>query len=365
MLNRRRALLSALTLPAWSHVRWAGAAAVADPAERPATTSPKAAAALLTAVARAGARLVAVGERGIVLLSNDDGLSWRQAASPVSVMLTSVRFASEHIGWAVGHSGIVLKTENGGTSWTRQLDGAQAARLALEEAKARMAQSADAAVRLEVADAERGVRDGADKPFLDLLVSGEQDCLVVGAYGQALRTRDGGLTWESWKSRLPNPKGSHLYGVQAAGKTLYIAGEIGLALRSDDGGERFTRLQTPYEGSFFGVLATGPERALLFGLNGNAFATEDSGAHWARVDAGTNASLSGAVRLQGGEIVLASFAGGLRLARSLSGRFFALAAGQPQPIVGLVQARDGALIVVGARGPRRIAPATLAKVLLP
>jgi photosystem II stability/assembly factor-like uncharacterized protein len=362
---RRRALLMTLACGGWSLGRAAGAAPVADPAERAATASPKATVALLTAVTRAGDRLVAVGERGIVLLSDDNGVTWQQAASPVSVMLTGVRFASERVGWAVGHSGIVLKTNNGGTNWTRQLDGVQAAQLTLDSAKDRAARDTDATSQAEVAEAKRLLRDGADKPFLDLLVTNDQDCLVVGAYGQALRTRDGGRSWQSWKSRLPNPKGGHLYGVQAADKTVYVAGEMGLVLRSDDGGERFARLQTPYEGSFFGLLATGPERALVFGLNGNAFATEDGGARWVRVDVGTSASLSGALRLDGGETVLTSFAGNLRLARNQSSVFVALEAGQQQPVVGLAQARDGALVVVGARGPKRVAAESIAKALLP
>ncbi|MDP2022176.1 MAG: hypothetical protein Q8L16_14910, partial [Hydrogenophaga sp.] len=50
---------------------------------RPALMSPKALGAAMLAVTRAGSRLVAVGERGTVLLSDDHGQHWRQAAVPV------------------------------------------------------------------------------------------------------------------------------------------------------------------------------------------------------------------------------------------------------------------------------------------
>jgi photosystem II stability/assembly factor-like uncharacterized protein len=56
----------------------------------------RAAASLQLSVTRAGKRLVSVGERGLVLLSDDDGRSWRQARQvPVSVALTQVRFVSD------------------------------------------------------------------------------------------------------------------------------------------------------------------------------------------------------------------------------------------------------------------------------
>ena len=37
--------------------------------------------------------------------------------------------------------------------------------------------------------------------------------------------------------------------------TMYIAAEAGSFYRSDDGGENWITLATPYEGSYFGVLA--------------------------------------------------------------------------------------------------------------
>ncbi len=52
---------------------------------------------------KAGNRLVAVGERGIVLLSDDAGLNWKQVDVPVSVTLTGVQFVSPMKGWAIGH----------------------------------------------------------------------------------------------------------------------------------------------------------------------------------------------------------------------------------------------------------------------
>lgn len=358
-ISRRQALARVVGMCA-AVVTWdfAHAAAVVDPMVRASSPGPRPAAAFLTAVARAGQDLVAVGERGIAIRSADDGRTWQPAVTPVGVLLTGVRFSTEKTGWAVGHSGIVLKTEDGGTRWTRQLDGAQAAQLLLADAKARAGRLAAGASSREVADREQWVKDGADKPFLDILPLDERDCLIVGAFGLALRTKDGGQTWQSWMSRLPNPNGRHLYAVAAAGPVVYIAGEGGLVMRSVDAGESFVALKTSYAGSYFGIVAQDADRALVYGLRGRAMATSDGGTNWAPLSTGIDASLSAGAALPGGRVVVASFAGDLRLSKAERGELVSLAVPGSEPIVGLAATRDGGLVTVGPRGARRI-PANL------
>lgn len=71
----------------------------------------------LVAAAQARQRLVAVGDHGVIVLS-DDGATWRQAHSvPVDGLLTALSFVDERQGWAVGHGGVVLHTEDGGETW--------------------------------------------------------------------------------------------------------------------------------------------------------------------------------------------------------------------------------------------------------
>jgi photosystem II stability/assembly factor-like uncharacterized protein len=41
------------------------------------------------------------------------------------------------------------------------------------------------------------VAEGADKPWLDVHFWSPRRVLVVGAYGNILRTQDGGRSWES------------------------------------------------------------------------------------------------------------------------------------------------------------------------
>ena len=68
----------------------APARAEPDVLERPATRTAKAATSVMLGIAQAGPRLIALGERGIVVYSDDAGVSWRQSEVPVSVSLSLI-----------------------------------------------------------------------------------------------------------------------------------------------------------------------------------------------------------------------------------------------------------------------------------
>ena len=88
---------------------------------QPAEIAPNATGAMMLSATRAGSRIVAVGDHGIVLLSDHDGVNFRQAKSvPVRSVLTGVSFVDDRAGWAVGHWGVVLKTGDGGETWEVQ-----------------------------------------------------------------------------------------------------------------------------------------------------------------------------------------------------------------------------------------------------
>lgn len=329
----------------------AQAAKVPDLLELPARVDAHASRTLQLAVARAGDRLVTVGARGIVLLSDDDGRSWRQARwVPVSVALTDVHFASAREGWAVGHSGVVLHTADGGDTWALQLDGRQVGAIVLDDARSRAGGEETAGVR----DAERLVAEGPDKPFLGVRFVDAQRGYVVGAYGLALTTRDGGRTWQSLTGRIPNPRGKHLYQVQAAGNDLLIAGEQGALFRSADAGETFETIATPYAGTFFGVIVLDGGTWLAYGLRGNAWRTEDGGASWRRVPLEQAVTLSAGRVLADGSVVLADESGRLLLSADRGSSFRQLPVKSVTGLTGIAQAADDALILSSARGPVRL-----------
>src|SRR3546814_10559967 len=84
--------------------RLAGATAFAADAPRRALTAAKATHARLLGIAIVDGHLAAVGQQGVILRSAD-GKNWQQVPSPVSSMLTRVRFLDARHGWIVGYDG--------------------------------------------------------------------------------------------------------------------------------------------------------------------------------------------------------------------------------------------------------------------
>jgi photosystem II stability/assembly factor-like uncharacterized protein len=307
---------------------------------------------VLLDVATAGSRIVAVGERGIVVLSDDGGKSWRQAKVPTSVSLTAVEFPTPKQGWAVGHAGVVLHSEDGGETWLKQLDGRVAAKLALEAAQASLqAKPGDARVQQQEAEAQRLVDDGPDKPFLDLHFESETTGFVVGAYNLIFRTADGGKTWTPWLDHVDNPKGLHFYAVRAVGKEVYLAGEQGLFLRSTDGGNTFVRLPTPYVGTYFAIGATPAGEVVLAGLRGNAYWSADQGKSFTKAAVPVPISFSAVTTLADGRLLFSNQAGQLLESRD-GGRTLHPLAGPPQlpPLASLAQVGPGLVMTVGVAG---------------
>lgn len=296
----RRALL-ALALPAPAFGAAVGASE-APALTRPALAARRADGAVLLAAANAGRRIVAVGERGLVFASDDGGKRWQQQPTPVSVTLTAVRFADAERGVAVGHGGIVLLTADAGASWRVVLDGRRAAQLALDAA--RVSGHAE-----RVGLAERLVAEGADKPFLDVLMPDASTLVVVGAYGLAFASLDSGRHWASWLDRFDNPKALHLYALHQHGDSWLAVGEQGLMLRSNDGGKTFRRLQSPYKGSFFVAELIGEQDIVVAGLRGNVWRSVDAGSSWTQVAAPMPASITASLRTPDGELLLANQAG--------------------------------------------------------
>lgn len=304
----------------------------------------------LLAVTRVDKRLVSVGQRGHILYSDDGGTSWLQAEVPVSSDLTAVHFPRPQDGWAVGHDGVVLHSADGGKHWERQLDGRQIGQLMLDYYAAHP--QPDNATWLD--QAKRLQEEGADKPFLDLWFRDAKEGFVVGAFNLILHTRDGGRTWEPWNHRIDNPQALHLTAITASGDDLFIVGEQGLLLRlehqQESQQERFVALQSPYAGSFFGVVAR-PGLVFAYGLRGHAIRSLDGGQSWAAVDTGLPVSLTAASFDANGRLYLFSQAGQGLVSDDSGASFKTLDLAERLPVSGAV-AGPGRLLLVGARGVR-------------
>ncbi|MFM0212237.1 YCF48-related protein [Paraburkholderia sediminicola] len=331
----------------------AHADALADVMQMPSRAVADPAAVTLVDVTRAGNRLVAVGERGVILLSDDNGGSWHQVPAPVSVTLTAVRFITAQEGWAVGHSGIVLHSGDGGRTWSKQLDGVEAASLLLAAAPpaAAAAGAGASAVVAKRRLAQQFVDDGPDKPFLDICFAKDGTTYVAGAYGLIFASRDHGRTWQPWLDHVDNPEGLNLYAMKRSGDALYLAGEQGYFARSLDNGQHFQRLATPYQGSYFTLGSSPPEALVVAGLRGNILASSDGGTTWQAVAHAGTVSFDAITTLTGGTLLLANQRGELLASRDEGHSFEAVNAKYVRlPTAALVEAADGSIVTVGVRG---------------
>jgi photosystem II stability/assembly factor-like uncharacterized protein len=277
--------------------------------ETPAMPSEKATDYLLVDIENVGSRIVAVGSRGHILYSDDRGANWIQASVPVSVLLTAVDFVSAEKGWAVGHGGVILHSNDGGVNWVKQFDGNKANDSNIDQAKAYIAQleleldeagGENSDLEYAIEDAEYALEDakldaevGAAKPLLDVMFLDDKTGFVVGAYGFLFKTDDGGLTWANYGNRMDNQDRFHLNAIaELEGGSLLIGGEAGILFSSTDNGESWSTLDSPYDGSFFGIVSLeGEGQALAFGLRGNLFRTENAGSSWNQLNSKTESTL--------------------------------------------------------------------------
>lgn len=335
------------------------ATAVADPLSGKAVRVRNVERNVLLGTAMAGSRVVAVGERGSVALSDDGGMTWRQAQLvPVSVTLTAVRFVDAREGWAVGHSGVVLHTSDAGENWALQLDGIKLARTALQvaQAKVREAGPANVAAQRELRNAQLLVDDGPDKPFFDLDFTDKLHGIVVGAYNLVYATSDGGATWQSWSGRTENPKALHLYAVRRQGKAIYFVGEQGLLLRSADEGQSFTRVATPYQGSWFSLAAPTAGSIFLVGLRGNAYHSRDDAKTWERLTGAAPVSFVSVQAIDDQTAILANQVGQMFMADSAATELRPMSTPPLPMLTALLVKADRSYLALTVQGVKRLPP---------
>lgn len=271
---------------------------------------------VVSGIARQGERLIAVGPRGLILVSTDAAVTWKQVASPVATDLVSVKFQDASTAWAVGHDAVALRTLDGGLTWQKVLDGRTVLTLLRETYTTRVKagdKAADALlVEIDRSMAQSATPDALPSPFLDVWFANASEGYLVGAFGLVLRTLDGGKQWEPIVDQLDNDRRFHLYAMTGNETQRFIAGEQGLLLQFDASSKRFVKLETPYNGTFFGIDLQGP-RLLVYGLRGNAYVRPSANEAWIKVETGIEANIVSAVNLPDDQLALISQSGQLLL----------------------------------------------------
>jgi len=266
---------------------------------------------MLLDITLAGNTLVAVGERGHVVISTD-GEKWKQAeVVPTRSTLTSVFSKGDRL-WAGGHDAVIITSGDGGDTWTQQFF-----------------------------DPDR------QQAVMDIYFTDENNGVAIGSYGLYLRTNDGGQTWEDAKVDPEND--FHLNSlVRFSDGRRLIAGEAGYSYRSYDDGETWEAIEMPYQGSMWGALKTGGECVLFYGLRGHVMESCDFGSSWTELETRSESSISGAVEYAG-LVVLAANSGTV-LTRDVGGQFSIHHHSSGVDFAAVISLEDGNFLLVGEDG---------------
>ena len=253
------------------------ATAYAEIKPRAALLMPEATKAVFLDLAAHNEKIFAVGERGIIIRSDDQGDSWQQIASPMDVTLTSIKFSSANVGWIVGHESTILRTDDGGDSW-------------------------------QISQ----YKPEADKFYMSVnFVSAEQG-YVLGTDGELWVTADAGKSWQLTVLSVEEWFQNHLFGIETIGSSSLVAAERGGVFYSKNGLTDWQTIPSPYEGSYFGVNKLA-NNFLIYGMSGRVYLLDAISLQWTKIDVGTDQFLLDATQLAGNRGAIVVGRGGVIL----------------------------------------------------
>lgn len=248
---------------------------------------------LLDIIPAADGRLLVVGERGHILVSDDQGESWRQILGvPTRTTLTAAVTAGQRT-WAVGHDATIIASEDNGETWAIQNE------------------------------------DIGGDPLMDIIFDTDGNGIAVGAYGLFMTSDDNGASWSEdimadlvMRDEVVESEEDvvdedvelddsgfldqseiadfedldveyHLNSIlRLDAQRLVIAAEAGRGYYSQDNGAAWRLFRLPYDGSMFGIVRGHNDGCVItFGLRGNVLRSCDIMGDWQLLDTGVNASM--------------------------------------------------------------------------
>jgi len=124
---------------------------------------------------------IAVGEHGVILITEDQGLTWKSIDKGIYNHIFDIHFPNDNIGFGCGDYGTILKTIDSGKNWNVLTSGTTL--------------------------------------YFSIFALNEKDVFVVGAGGVINKTADGGLSWSPMT--IPN---------NAFFKIFFLENDIGYLL---------------------------------------------------------------------------------------------------------------------------------------
>lgn len=168
----------------------------------------------------------AVGNKGVMLVSDNAGKTWSRIENPINRDLYYIYFKDEATGYATGDNGTILITKDGGKTFLEQKSGVNR-RLS----------------NIFFADEANGWAVGG-KQKSDISGGGTLFSAISQSVGVILKTNDGGATWQ----RINCPVSQIINAVYFKDKDNGIAvGGGGAILKTKDGGTTWEKIYSPTE----------------------------------------------------------------------------------------------------------------------
>jgi len=230
----------------------------------------------------------AVGSRGIILRITDKGAGVATLPTWVEKALYDIDFTDAQTGLAIGQDGLIIKTGDGGKTWKQvklelplqEWQAAQPHLFSMSRGTDPNKVWAVGPVGTIIYSKDGGttwknLSLGRDVTLNGVSFANDTEGWVVGEFGTILHTSDGGKTWQEQKNVLNLPKYTRpdlseedalkqrvpplyledlfLVAVDFRNpREGYVAGESGILLKTEDGGETWTNVSS---GSFNTLLS--------------------------------------------------------------------------------------------------------------
>jgi len=179
---------------------------------------------------------IAAGEYGTILRTDDGGRTWEDRSLGQDIVLNKVFFTSQTHGWIVGEFGTILKTTDSGLTWHFQNSGINATSLfgvGFENDRLGWAVGQDGIILVtrNGGDDWKPWKERFNKSLFDIAVNREMG-YIVGTDGLVLEKKAA-----DWQISDRIISFSWLRAIALTGKTGGMVGDMGMVLRTSDGGE--------------------------------------------------------------------------------------------------------------------------------
>ena len=229
--------------------------------------------------------LIAVGDKGSVLISNDAGVTWsHHEISPRD--LNSISVINSETMWAAGSNGALYKTTSSGDQW---INTKWSKNLTVNINKIDFVNNntgwifGDGGFIMKTTTAgEEWARQRSRLPedtrILDAYMLNVNTGYLVGDYGVILKTSDGGTTWYKPGNLELDQRLNSIFMFNE--NTGWVCGENGTLLKTIDGGVNWTLSSLPYNSENYNVDFYNQLNGIISSENGKIYITQDGGNSW-------------------------------------------------------------------------------------